>query len=84
MLSGAFDRVVVTRDANGKPVAAHLIDFKTDTVPEGDTEAATQKAADYAGQISVYRRALTRLLGLGPDQITAELLFVNAGVSVAL
>ena len=84
VLSGAFDRVVVTRDANGKPVAAHLIDFKTDTVPEGDTQAATQKAADYAGQISVYRRALTRLLGLGPDQITAELLFVNAGVSVAL
>jgi len=84
LLKGVFDRVVVGRDAAGAPTAAHLIDFKTDAVPEGDTGAAGQKAAYYAGQIELYRRALTRLLGLPADRVTAELLFVNAGVSVAM
>ena len=84
LLKGVFDRVVVGRDADGTPSAAHLIDFKTDAVPEGDAVAAEAKAAGYAGQIELYRRALTRLLGLPPERITAELLFVNAGVSVSM
>ena len=84
LLKGVFDRVVVARDTDGYPSAAHLIDFKTDAVPEGDSAAAETKAADYAGQIDLYRAALSRLLNLPPDAITAELLFVNAGVSVRL
>ncbi len=82
LLRGAFDRVALGRDAEGKVNAVHLIDFKTDTVDPNDPAWQTQKAALYQGQINAYRAALSVLLDVSPDNITAELLFVGVGVSV--
>jgi len=79
-LRGSFDRVVVGRNAAGDYEAAHLIDFKTDSLKAGDTTALEQKIDNYQGQMDAYREALSILLTLPASAITAELLFVGPGI----
>lgn len=83
LLSGTFDRVAIdTGDGEGGAVAAHLIDFKTDRVTANQSiEVLVER---YRPQVEAYRRALSTLLGLPMDKITAELLFVGEGQSVAV
>ncbi|MGV3723134.1 MAG: UvrD-helicase domain-containing protein [Actinomycetota bacterium] len=77
LLYGAFDRVVVTRDAAGQPLAADLLDFKTDQVaPDG----VPARAALYAPQLQAYREALQAMLGLPAAAIQARLVFFRPGV----
>lgn len=83
LLKGTFDRVVFAVDEQGNATAAHLIDFKTDRVA-ADSEALQQRVASYRPQLEAYRRALSVLLKLDAQAITAELLFTTPGVSVAL
>jgi ATP-dependent exoDNAse (exonuclease V) beta subunit len=83
LVPGAFDRVVLWRDAAGAPLAAEVVDFKTDDVGEpGAPDAARldARAAHYAPQMQAYRRALGQMTGLPPGRITARLLFLGADV----
>lgn len=77
LMRGTFDRVAVTHDAEGAPVSATLLDFKTDHVPD----AARRSAAvhRYTPQILAYRTALARVLGLDEPRITAQLVFLGTG-----
>ena len=73
-VSGIFDRVVITRDASGKPAGAVILDFKS--TRNLDTEAIIRnKAGQYQPQMALYRRALSGILGLAEDRIALELLF---------
>jgi len=70
------------------PLAADILDFKTDAI-EGESAAAMKRAiADrveyYRPQLETYRRAVTEVFRLDPRRITARLLFVEPGVIVAL
>lgn len=76
VMSGTFDRVVVYR-SSGDPVRAHVLDFKSDDVPVG---AIPDRARYYAPQLGAYRQALCTMLGLQPEDVTAEILFVRPGV----
>jgi ATP-dependent helicase/nuclease subunit A len=78
--SGVFDRVIVERDATGKPVRAVLVDFKTGPVPSGARESATR----HRPQLEIYRRTLSRLLGLPPGEIRTVVLFTATREAVDL
>jgi len=78
LLVGAFDRVVLV----GGPVGwqrADVIDFKTG--PEGGT-GLTRQARAFAPQLKAYRKALSQMLGLSPQNIRCLLNFVGPGVVI--
>jgi len=77
LMSGRFDRLVIERDSEGKPVRATVFDFKSNRV---ETEADLREAAEgYAGQMADYARAAARLLGLPAEQVASILLFTRTG-----
>jgi len=82
LLSGSIDRLVVIR-SGGKPIAADLIDFKTDEIPAGDKKALTARVEFYRPQMEAYRAAAARLLSLEAGQISARLIFLSAGRGLA-
>ena len=71
-LSGKIDRLVLEKDADGRPVRARIIDFKTDQTPA---------PARHAAQMADYRQAAALLFGLPPKNITCTLLFVRSGTA---
>lgn len=74
-ISGAFDRVTVFRDADGKPVRAHLMDFKSSRIKTDADMAET--AENYRHQLTLYRRALSRILKIGEAAIDMQILFTR-------
>lgn len=80
---GRIDRLVVRLDADGRPRAATVIDFKTELVEGGPREV--QAAAErYREQLGTYRIAAARLAGLPVECVECVLLFVPAGARVIL
>lgn len=77
--SGKIDRLVVLYDGD-RPLAADLVDFKTDRVSPDKPEAIDARVAHYRPQLEAYRRAVARLLRLDVAQVSARLAFVEAGV----
>jgi ATP-dependent helicase/nuclease subunit A len=80
LVPGAFDRVVVWRDAAGVPVRAEIIDFKTDAVAAGDEERLVARVAHYAPQMEAYRRAVVAQTGLPTEVVACRILFLEADV----
>jgi len=77
LMSGRFDRLVIERDAAGRPVHATIIDFKSNRIA---TEQQIQETArGYAGQMRDYAHAAAQLLGLSPERVTPTLLFTRLG-----
>ena len=76
-ISGRMDRVVIERDAAGQPVAAMIVDFKSDRVGS-DAEIEAMKAR-YEPQIARYQQVLSSLLGLPENQIRAQLILTRTG-----
>lgn len=74
-ISGSFDRVVIERDAEERPVRATIYDFKTDDV---DAREAAARARLYEQQLVLYRAALGHILGLPHDRIALRLVFTLA------
>jgi ATP-dependent helicase/nuclease subunit A len=81
-VTGKFDRVVVTRDAAGRALAATVYDFKTGTLAEG-TDLA-REALRHKGQLELYCRAAAVLAGLPLEAVAAEIIFTAAGRRVRL
>ena len=68
-----FDRVTLQRDAQGRPTAATITDFKTNAVRrKEDIDAA---AENYRPQLELYKQVLQEITGLDESSITCELLF---------
>lgn len=76
-VSGVFDRVVVERDANGRPSRAAVYDFKTDAVEDRDAAEAARK---HSHQLNLYRRVVAILTGLTPDRVQAFVVFTSGAV----
>jgi ATP-dependent exoDNAse (exonuclease V) beta subunit len=79
LLNGSIDRLVVNQSRAG-PIAADVIDFKTDELPAGDSAALADKVAFYRPQLDAYRAAVAKLLRLPEGRISARLIFLSAGV----
>ncbi len=76
-ITGAFDRVVIIRDNEGKALQATIVDFKSDEV-ENDTILA-QAAKGYRPQLALYGKALSLMLAIDRSQIELKVLFTNPG-----
>ncbi len=79
VLSGTFDRVVLTR-RGGRLVHVDVMDFKTDQVLSRD--AAHARARVHAPQLRAYRRAAQRIFDVPATAIRTRMLFLVAGTSV--
>ena len=82
LLSGSIDRLVVLCDGD-RPVAAEVLDFKTDALPADDTATVDARADFYRPQLAAYCRAAAALLGFPAGSHLGPPAFVNAGAVVA-
>ena len=78
ILSGTIDRLVLLYDGD-RPVAADVLDFKTDVVSADDPQAIAARVEEYRPQLAAYRRAVAALFHLAPARISARLVFVTPG-----
>jgi ATP-dependent exoDNAse (exonuclease V) beta subunit len=78
LLVGSIDRLV-TIFRGSQPVAAEIMDFKTDALAGADERAVEAKVNFYRPQLSAYRLAVCTIFGLEPHQVSAKLLFVGTG-----
>ena len=77
LVSGTIDRLVLLMDGD-TPVAADIIDFKTD---QAKTQKKLKPLVDvYAEQLGVYKSAVAHMFGLEAEVISARLLMTEAGV----
>jgi ATP-dependent exoDNAse (exonuclease V) beta subunit len=81
LISGIIDRLVLWSDG-GKIVAAEVFDFKTDVV--NDPPSLQARVETYRPQLNSYCRAVAHLFQLGPNNISATLVFVQAGAIVRI
>ncbi|MBN1909965.1 MAG: UvrD-helicase domain-containing protein [Pirellulales bacterium] len=79
LLTGTIDRLVVLFDGP-TPAAADVIDFKTDAVSLSNPAALDARIEIYRPQLAAYRRAVAAMYGLGPDRISARLVFLEPGL----
>jgi len=76
-VTGIFDRVVITRGADGKIQNAVILDFKSNDI---SAEMSLSEIAErYRSQLSLYGKALSRILHLDYSQIKLVLLFTKPG-----
>jgi ATP-dependent exoDNAse (exonuclease V) beta subunit len=77
VVTGTMDRLVLLLD-RGQPVAADIVDFKTDRVV-GDPDAwLADRAKFYQPQLGEYRTAVATMFKLPPACISARLVFTEA------
>jgi ATP-dependent exoDNAse (exonuclease V) beta subunit len=76
--TGSLDRVVWLGDDKG-PVAADVLDFKTDHINAGNEEGLMERAEHYRPQLEAYRRVVARLAHLKEEHVAARLVFTTAG-----
>jgi ATP-dependent exoDNAse (exonuclease V) beta subunit len=82
-VTGAIDRVVVERGADGRARRATVFDFKTDRVADEPGELA-RAAQRHAGQIDLYRRVVARFTGLTEATVKAAVAFTAVRRRVAV
>lgn len=76
-VSGVFDRVEVHRGENGAAVEARIYDFKTDKFSESSRSG--EMADAYGNQLRQYARAVSQLLELPDEKISASLVWIATG-----
>ena len=75
-VTGAFDRVVIHRTADGRAVRADILDYKSNQVT---AEADLRKTAKrYRSQLELYARALAHILHLPLTAIQTSILFTRS------
>ena len=81
LLTGAIDRMVLIYEAN-KLIAADVIDFKTDDIRSEHLDQLSARVDHYTPQIEAYRFAVSKTYDLEIQYVSAQLLFLVAGVAV--
>jgi ATP-dependent exoDNAse (exonuclease V) beta subunit len=74
--NGSIDRLVLTLE-DGVPIAAEVIDFKTDRIT---VEEVPARAEHHAAQMNAYRHAVAAMYDLAPEKVTLRLAFFTPGV----
>jgi ATP-dependent exoDNAse (exonuclease V) beta subunit len=78
ILSGSIDRLVLFCRA-GVPVAADILDFKTDGIAPGDLFAVTRLVDHYRDQLGAYVHAVSVIYGIAPEHISTRLVLLATG-----
>ncbi len=82
IVQGTIDRLVLL-ELNGKPVAADILDFKTDRLV-GDTDAwIADKICHYGPQLEEYRNAVTLCFGIPAEAVSSRLILLEADAVVS-
>lgn len=74
-VTGAFDRVVVERDGQGRVENVTVFDFKTDRI--GSEAGLHEAVIRHAGQLNLYRRVAAAFTGMAVGRIGCELVFTH-------
>lgn len=75
LISGRFDRVMITKNSDGKPVSAVIVDFKTEHIE--NIEQLRFVRERYKNQIQLYLEALSRMLGMPEKQCRVLLVLTS-------
>jgi ATP-dependent exoDNAse (exonuclease V) beta subunit len=78
---GTIDRLVLVLH-QGKPVAADVVDFKTDRMSGEVSQWVQEKAGHYESQLEEYRSAVQTCFGIPSDQISTRLMLLEPDVVV--
>jgi ATP-dependent helicase/nuclease subunit A len=78
LLQGRMDRMVFLL-RGGEPIAADVIDYKTDAITTSRGETLGDRVEHYRPQVEAYRRTVSQVTCLPMDRVTAGLLFVGPG-----
>lgn len=78
LMTGSIDRLVIVQ-SGGKPIAADVLDFKTDEIPPGDSRALAEKVEFYQPQLEAYRQVSAQLLQVDLKQVGGRIVFLNCG-----
>ena len=82
-VTGAFDRVVIERNATtGRATRVTVFDFKSDVVEDAADVAAG--VARHAAQLNVYRRVAAVLTGLPAATVRCELVFTRVQCAIVV
>ena len=79
LIGGQADRIVIM-SRHGRPLAAEVIDLKTDQLDANDPAAIAAKVDFYRPQLTAYCDAVAQMYRLDPKRVGARLLFVEPGV----
>ena len=81
-VTGMFDRVTISRDADGKCTGAIILDYKSNRV---DTDAELERTAkEYQPQLSLYSEALAAILNIPKSEIQTRIIFTRAARVLSL
>jgi len=83
IVQGIIDRLVILR-VEGRPMAADIVDFKTDRVFGARDAWVSDKIHQYAAQLREYRAAVQTCFGIGSDAISTRLALLEADVVVSV
>jgi len=83
LLVGNIDRLVTVYQGD-RPIAADILDFKTDTIPADDSRALQTKVEFYRPQVEAYCCAVCGMMGVSREDVKARLVFVHGGKTVRI
>lgn len=85
-VSGTIDRLVLTTDAAGHPIAAHIIDYKTNrpVAKEGYASFYDWLRDHYEGQMKAYQELIHKALGIPQKNIKLSLVSCPADASACV
>jgi ATP-dependent helicase/nuclease subunit A len=78
LVQGTIDRLVLLLQ-NGRPIAADIVDFKTDRLVGERDRWIENKRTHYGPQLQEYRFAVSHCFGIPADNISTRLLLLEAG-----
>jgi ATP-dependent helicase/nuclease subunit A len=76
LVQGFIDRLVIAK-TNDRPIAAEIIDYKSDHISGMDERQVQQRIEHYRPQLTAYRKAIASSTGIPIKRIVARLLFVD-------
>ncbi len=82
LVSGAFDRVVISYGREGRVSAATIIDFKSDGI-DGRADAV-KTSEKYRSQLETYEKALRKMLCIPARPVSLKLVFTRSAQVVDL
>ncbi len=83
LIDGTIDRLVIVQ-SKGKPIAAEIIDYKTDRWEGRDNleDWLRQRVSYHRPQMKAYTQVVSRMLQLPIEKINCSLLFLSADACV--
>lgn len=79
LVQGTIDRLVLL-EVNGQPVAADIVDYKTDRISGNQQKWVEEKVKLYGSQLEEYRNAVSTCFGVPTAQISTRLLLLEPDV----